>query len=351
MILNESKLTLKNKTSLRYNSSFKHKLSKKFWSRCVALCMALAVEQAWAVPAITFNGDPLSVTESGGIFTCSTQVALSGDSAVIYTAGNNLAFTGSFSSNGPYSLTFIGGGTVDFSGAQGLASGSTAFSILFDAYTTLKSNTALPLWSPSYPVFGVASGITYSEQSQISGVGPLVIDGQGTFKLNNSSTSGSAANNWTNGTIVRDGILQIDNAGQLPSSSNVYLNTTYTTNAGTAHPTVKAGGALTNLNLMLNDDKGSVGTAGIIDTNGNDVTLGTNSAIDSGYTLTKVGTGDLTAPQTLTAFGGSVVIKGGAFKMDTNGGTFTSQLKLVSGGLKVTASSTHSSGGIVLGGS
>ena len=154
----------------------------------------------------------------------------------------------------------------------------------------------------------------------ISGPGELIKNGAG--ELISTGT-----NNYSNGTVINDGILQITSAGNLGSNSGrLTFNTAATTNPelilnGTgnipmSHPTFLTGNSsatitINNLNVLMHSGNIDLGSATLIIDNLYPVTGSTLSGTISGSGgLVKQGVGELLLSGTNSYSGGNVISAG-----------------------------------------
>ena len=110
-----------------------------------------------------------------------------------------------------FAADFFGGSSNVYFGL-GAGTGSDinlqAFEIVQQTYAAVVLPTA---------GFNIPLGETLVQQGQVTGVGPLVVDGGGTIKFTNTSIA--LPNNYTNGLLLKNGsMVEISAANQLPNA-------------------------------------------------------------------------------------------------------------------------------------
>jgi autotransporter-associated beta strand protein len=237
------------------------------------------------------------------------------ENSVIDTVGNTIILNGNISGN-EFGLTFIGGGSVQFTGTNNTYTGHT----LINVGTDLIGN--IPLSSRSYPSIIVDAGQTYVEEAELAGPGALVKDGPGELELANA-----APNTYEGGTVIKNGILTADNDSQIPEGSIIF-------NATNGNPVLKAGNSLSTVaNDIIFTSHGTVNS------NGHDVSF--TGHLTGDHDFYKIGDGEVTITNTGNGQTGTTNVLGGSLAVsDIHNLGNTSEVKLVSGGLHITKTMT-----------
>jgi len=282
-----------------------------------------------------------------------------------------LSGTGTLTKSGASKLTLsnntLTGATTVSAGTIAYSSNATsAATLAVSANTTIQAASTLSL--SSYKTISVASGATLTIDSNglnlsvpcnITGSGALTKIGNGLLTLSGSNnysgtttvSSGTlelaGASNTTGNFIVNGGVLQID-AGALPASGTITLNT---------NGALASVGAYTTANAWLASGRIAISSAGAIALPGNgptneSINLTQGSKIYSNLSLGA--TGSLTYLGTLTPVSNTYRLGGGS-------GTLTyapvlsgnSSLSVAQGSVRLTGNNTYTgsttiSGGTVL---
>jgi autotransporter-associated beta strand protein len=199
-----------------------------------------------------------------------------------------------------------GGGVIDQSGT-----GLLKFTSDFTA--TAAGVKTLTLQGSTDGTGEIAGAIVNSANATA-----LVKGGSGKWTL-------SGANTFTGGTLINDGILNVNANAALGAPAGAV-----TINNGA---TLQAGGTVTTAARTLTLGFGG----GVIDTNGNSVSLGAGSTV-TGSSLTKVGAGTLAIAGTQTY--SELIAAGGVVNVNSALGTGFSTINAVGGTTNINASQT-----------
>lgn len=291
--------------------------------------IAISSDNNLGMGDLTLDGGALQLLAiSGEQFSFEHNINLTADS-VIDTGGLALILAGNVTGN--FGLSIVGGGSVIF-GEGCTYTGHT----LFDTATQLIGS--LPLSSSSYPMFNIDSGQTYIKQGQLTGPSALVKDGEGECFLQNQDTN--LENNYKGGTLIRDGILTVNDNAQLPTSEDAVTTITFDaihalsnkgSDAHDGNPVLKSGGA--NLSSLTNAIV--LNSQGAIDTQENSLSL--NGSMSGPGDFYKIGDNELTlANSTPSTQSGATYVNGGSLAVSDNGNLGqTSSINLQSGALHV----------------
>lgn len=280
---------------------------------------------------LKLNGGLLQLLGTfGSVFALNQDIILLANS-VINTGGRSLVLSGNIT--GDFGLSFIGGGSVQF------GSGCTyAGHTLFD--NTVNLVGSIPLSSSSYPLFNIDAGGKYTEQGYLSGSSAFVKDGTGELLLQNTQAVADTnhdtytPNDYSGGTIIRNGPLTIEDNAQLSTVGTKTItfdgvNALSNKSAGTiGTPILKSGGPnLTSIpNALVFLSQGSVDTQ-----LGSFSVTGEMSGPGDFY---KVGDNELTLAGTSSGARGSTNIKGGALAVNAESLGSSAQVNVTSGSFR-----------------
>ncbi len=202
----------------------------------------------------------------------------------LFNLGNNIILNGSHAAG-----VSVGMGTVLTSG-QGINTGLTLDGGLFSASETLTNAGVVTLEVGGGTVTASDVGETATFSGQVTGVGQLIIDGDGTVVLNNTS------NDYAGGTIVNNGgTLSVTNDAALGN-----LGGDVTLNAGTLATT-------TGINSARDVALNGGGTVNV----SNEQTTQLTGAISGTGGLNASGPGTLVLDNVLNNYTGGTAITGG----------------------------------------
>jgi autotransporter-associated beta strand protein len=268
--------------------------------------------------AVTISAGTLRVTNSTALGSGTKNIDMQGSSRVFQLSGgvtlaNN--YTLRMSSN-----SFDGGGissidgTNEIQGAIDIRTGNPALNISSSGTSTLTISGNITNVTDSRPLlFGgnsandnTVSGVI--GENSVDKLMPVTKQGTGTWIFSNSNT-------YDGGTNINNGTLEIRNANALGTSGTIAFG----------------GGTLKYGTGITTDLSGRFSTAASqaykINTNGNDVTVGTALNSTDG-SLTKEGTGTLTLT-TGGSYNGATSVNGGTLVV--NGNISTSAVTVASG--------------------
>ncbi len=180
-----------------------------------------------------FTGGNIQMTNActiNGIITGTTsQLTIAAVSSTISFTDNSNTFTA------PITI-FSGNFSIGNDGQLGNASNSITFSnsgafVCNSSFTTSRTTTAA---SGHIAQFGVNSGQTFTYNGQITGAGSLELLGPGIMVLGNTT------NNYTAGTIINGGVLQVSSDSNLGSGGGITFSGTGTLEMTTPFSTARA---------------------------------------------------------------------------------------------------------------
>lgn len=264
-----------------------------------------------------------TLTFSSGTITSSTT-----DATLSFTTGGTIA--GLIS--GPVALTKTGTGSTtlsnssnSYTGGTTINNGATSGTIIASAAGALGTGTVtigqngalrggnitlsnpITLASSGTPTVGTSGGTPFTLSGKISGSNALTIFNANTVILSNNT------NNYTGGTTISTGTLQMGAANVIPSTGTVTL----------ADTTVLE---LAGYDQSMGPISGS-GTSSIIQSSSGTPTLTTNVSSDQTYdgtitdaiTLVKAGSSKLTLTNTLNDYSGGSTISAGTLTAQATG--------------------------------
>ncbi len=266
---------------------------------------------------ITFNGGQVLNTTTGGFIipnhitlttigriqvdsgTTTLSGTIDGPSALEKTGNGTLALSGTNSYGGG---TGIFAGNLQVSAVNNIApSGVIVFSFGNILDTTTGDFTIPNDMSGTNVTINVNSNTT-TLSGQITGTGfSLTKTGNGTLALSNNS------NNYTGGTNINGGTLQVSAAGIIPSGSGTI---TFTGPSTLALDTRLGGFTIPNaITLTAN---------GSVDGNTANVGILSGQITGVGFSLTKTGSGTLALSNNTNSYNGGTNINGGALQVSAN---------------------------------
>ncbi len=204
---------------------------------------------------ILLGGGLLSVNEATGTRTFSGAIQETGELQM--SGGGTLVLSGT----NTFTVLDIDSGVVQVSSPNNLGSGSIELTG-GELHATASFTNAKTINANSNGAINVSTGITLTQTGVISGLGSLGKNGNGTLVL-------SAANTYSGGTIINDGILQISAADRINNLSDVSL----------------VAGATFDLNNFSDTVRSISGPGGTVDTGGSGGQLTVSAPSDTFFSL------------------------------------------------------------------
>lgn len=312
-----------------------------------------------------------SVIVTSGSHSITAPVALASNTVASVASGSALSISGSISGSG--SLVKSGAGSLDldstnnYSGgtsvtdgtlnvvAGGLGSGGISLNGATLAYKGVNTDdlsaVALTLGASGGTLNIGSNNVTFANGIGNGGSGSLTKSGSGALTLAGNNT-------YTGSTVVSQGSLVLSgNNASTGGTSLTGANTSLTINSDSALGAVP-GVTATNLTfapgagntatltataaMTTNSNRTvalSSGTA-VVDTNGNNVTLG--GALTGSGNLAKSGAGTLTLGSVAVAATGTLAVNGGTLAAPTTAHLPTGSISLNNGALSLTANTAQS---------